>query len=69
MPCSGTVQGLRCPIDHFVDEYPQGLVTGDFNKDGRMDLAVSCRDKNLLTVMLMKDIRKPRPATPQSAPS
>ena len=57
------------PINHFVDEYPQGLVTGDFNKDGKMDLAVSCRDKNLLTVLLKKNTRPFGPSARPIAPS
>ncbi|PIR00781.1 MAG: hypothetical protein COV66_04985 [Nitrospinae bacterium CG11_big_fil_rev_8_21_14_0_20_45_15] len=48
------------PIYHSTDEYPQGLATGDFNKDGLIDIAVACRDKNIIDIFLKKDMVNPK---------
>jgi hypothetical protein len=47
------------PIYHPVNEYPQGMAIGDFNKDGMLDLATTCRDKTLVDVMLRRNILYP----------
>ncbi len=47
------------PIYHPVDEYPQGMAIGDFNKDGMLDLAATCRDKDLVDVMLRRNMLYP----------
>ncbi len=49
------------PIYHPVDEYPQGIAVRDFNSDGLIDLAVACRDKNLIDVLLKRDMVNPQP--------
>ena len=48
------------PIYHHVDEYPQGIIIGDFNKDGLMDMAITCRDKELVNVLLKKNMVNPK---------
>ncbi|QPJ60431.1 MAG: VCBS repeat-containing protein [Candidatus Nitronauta litoralis] len=60
--------------EHRVEEYPQGIVVGDFNKDGKMDIAVSCRDKNMINVLTKRNlpqgfsIYQPEPE-PEAEPS
>jgi len=49
------------PIYHTVDEYPQGIAMGDFNKDGFIDMAVACRDKNIINILLKKNMVDPNP--------
>lgn len=44
------------PVLHFVEEYPQGMAVGDYNNDGRIDIAVACRDKNFINILLKKNI-------------
>lgn len=44
------------PTLHGVEEYPQGIVVGDFNNDGKMDLAVSCRDKNMINILTKRNL-------------
>jgi len=46
------------PVNHYVDEYPQGIAVGDFNKDNLMDIAVACRDKNLLLILTKKNLQR-----------
>ena len=52
------------PIAHVVDEYPQGIVTGDFDHDGLIDMAVTCRDKNLVNILIKRNIVNPKPDNP-----
>ncbi len=52
------------PIAHVVDEHPQGIVVGDFDHDGLIDLAVTCRDKNLVDILLKRNIVDPKPDNP-----
>ena len=33
-----------------------GIALGDFNKDGQIDLAVTCRDKTLVNILLKKNM-------------
>lgn len=47
------------PIYHPVNEYPQGMAIGDFNNDGMLDLATTCRDKTLVDVMLRRNMLYP----------
>ena len=47
------------PIYHHVDEYPQGIAVGDFNRDGLIDLAITCRDKMMINVLLKKNMVNP----------
>ncbi len=49
------------PIYHAVDEYPQGIAMGDFNKDGFIDIAVACRDKNIIDILFKKNMVDPNP--------
>lgn len=56
------------PISHVVDEYPQGIVTADFDNDGLIDMAVTCRDKQLVNILIKRNIVDPKPNYPvQSA--
>jgi hypothetical protein len=57
------------PIFHVVDEYPQGIVTGDFNQDGLIDMAITCRDKRLVDILLKKNMINPRPNVPKTPPA
>ena len=52
------------PIAHVTDEYPQGMVTGDFNHDGLIDMAVTCRDKQLVNILMKRNIVDPKPDLP-----
>ena len=52
------------PIAHVVDEHPQGIVVGDFDHDGLIDMAVTCRDKNLVNILLKRNIVDPKPDNP-----
>ena len=52
------------PIPHVVDEYPQGMVVGDFDHDGLIDMAVACRDKNLVNILIKRNIVDPKPDNP-----
>jgi hypothetical protein len=52
------------PIAHVVDEHPQGIVVGDFDHDGLIDMAVTCRDKNLVNILLKRNIVNPKPDNP-----
>ncbi len=51
------------PIYHEVEEYPQGMAVGDFNNDGLIDIATACRDKNLISILLKKNMVNPSPNT------
>lgn len=55
------------PIAHVVDEYPQGIVTGDFDHDGLIDMAVTCRDKNLVNILIKRNIIDPKPDNPSQS--
>ena len=52
------------PIAHVVDEHPQGIVLHDFDNDGLIDMAVACRDKNLVNILLKRNIVNPKPDNP-----
>ena len=52
------------PIAHAVDEYPQGMVVGDFDHDGLIDMAVTCRDKQLVNILIKRNIVDPKPENP-----
>ncbi|HAX45328.1 MAG TPA: hypothetical protein DCX78_00675 [Nitrospina sp.] len=52
------------PIAHVTDEYPQGMITGDFNDDGLIDMAVTCRDKQLVNILMKRNIVDPKPDIP-----
>ena len=47
------------PVFHPVDQHPQGLAVGDFDADGILDLAVSCRDKLVIDILLGKNVQLP----------
>ena len=47
------------PVYHPVDQHPQGLAVGDFDADGILDLAVSCRDKLVIDILLGKNVQLP----------
>ena len=52
------------PIYHPVDQHPQGMAVADFNGDGLLDIAVSCRDKNLIDILSKKNMINPKPDLP-----
>jgi hypothetical protein len=52
------------PIAHVVDEHPQGIVVSDFDHDGLIDLAITCRDKNVVNILLKRNIVDPKPDRP-----
>ena len=37
------------------------MVVGDFNGDGLIDIATSCRDKNLIDILTKKNMIDPKP--------
>jgi len=41
---------------------------GDFNGDGLPDIAVSCRDKNLIDILSKKNMINPKPDLPEKEP-
>ena len=47
-----------------MDEHPQGIVVGDFDHDGLIDMAVTCRDENLVNILLKRNIVDPKPDNP-----
>jgi hypothetical protein len=47
-----------------VDEHPQGIVVSDFDHDGLIDLAITCRDKNVVNILLKRNIVDPKPDRP-----
>jgi hypothetical protein len=52
------------PIAHVVDEHPQGIALHDFDNDGLIDMAVACRDRNLVNILLKRNIVNPKPDNP-----
>ncbi len=49
MPCS--VPGFQSPASFFAGRQPAGVVTGDFNKDGRPDIAAVTADSKLAVLL------------------
>ncbi|QQS48739.1 MAG: VCBS repeat-containing protein [Acidobacteriota bacterium] len=49
MPCS--VPGFQSPASFFAGRQPTGAVTGDFNKDGRPDIAAVTADSKLAVLL------------------
>ncbi len=47
------------PVYHPVDLHPQGMAIGDYDGDGFLDLAVACRDKMVIDIMLGKNVQLP----------
>jgi hypothetical protein len=47
-----TLPSFVAPVSYIIDGYPEAVVTGDFNGDGRLDLAVANAYSNSVGILL-----------------
>lgn len=50
--CSVSCGTIAAPVHHAVGGSPYGLATGDFNRDGNLDAAVSARSTSNVSIVL-----------------
>src|SRR5947207_8498748 len=56
------IPSLVGTLSYAVGQYPQAVVTGEFNGDGKLDLAVANEYDNTVSVLLGKGDGKLQPA-------
>ena len=47
----GNGHELRANVDYFVGVFPVGVVAGDFNDDGKTDLAIANKNDNTISIL------------------
>src|SRR5205807_1584886 len=49
---AATALGFKPPIDYGVGDFPDSIASGDFNRDGKLDLVVANYSSVVLSVLL-----------------